>query len=295
MATWGFDNISFHLTTQIWQSLITHNAPGWFFLCILAITLCYPLVHSILLQNSRIYSEQLSPEQRVVVLQHAIEAVTLSVLFLPFTYTVIAIFFQEQTLQGFADKLVALGVFMAVVMTMYMFEIATRFASLRPLVVAHHLCAYLDGILTAFFLGTANIKAAFLLVYFITYEALTFFGLVMYRLAPTHRLTCPTILAGMAVFGLSRPIQLVWVIGSLLATGIDNLVIWQVALQIALTVSFTGLQLYSLTIHKRLYHKAYRKRKEMLEGEESDDPGDKRNSTAASEASSRCNTSDLEP
>ena len=271
MGTWGLENISIHLSTEIWQSLVTYNAPGWLLLCILSISLSYPAVHKGLMQCSQIYAKELDAGQRTIVLQHAIEAMTLSLLFIPYTYTVVSIFFEDQPIEVLAQKFVALGTFMAIVMTMYMFELASRYSNLRPLVFAHHICAYLDGILTAFFLGTANIKAAFLLVYFITYEAIMFVGLVLYRLAPTHRCTCPTILVGMLVFGLSRPVQLVWVVGSLAATGFDNLATWQVALQISLTVCFTALQLYSLTIHYSIYQKAYRKRKQLKVGAVKDD------------------------
>ena len=50
--------------------------------------------------------------------------------------------------------------FMSIIMIMYLMEIASRFANLRPLVVAYHLCAYLNGVVTHFFFTTANVKAA---------------------------------------------------------------------------------------------------------------------------------------
>jgi hypothetical protein len=69
----------------------------------------------------------------------------------------------------------------------------------------------------------------------------------MYRLCPTHRLTRPVILVGMIVFGVSRPIQLIWIMGSLIAAW-ENLILWQALFQIILAVVFSSLQLYSLTI-----------------------------------------------
>ena len=143
---------------------------------------------------------------------------------------------------------------MSVIIIMYIMEIASRFANPRPLVVAHHLCTFLDGILTAFFVTTANVKAATLLVYLITFESLTFASLVVYRLCPTHRWTKPRILAGMVVFGSTRPIQFIWIIAGLVASW-AHLVPWQAVLQITLTVVFTSLQLYALTIHYTLYKK----------------------------------------
>lgn len=263
MGAWAFDNISINLSTEIWRSLVKHNAPGLLLLCILAISLCYPFFHAVLQRYSQIYAEKLDGDQQTVVVQHAIEAVILLLLFVPYTYMVLSTFFEELPLEHLAGRFVALGFFMSTVMTMYMFEVATRYSNLRPMVFGHHFCAYLDGIITAFFLGTANIKAAFLLVYFITYEAPLFIGLVLYRLAPAHRFTCPTMMSGMLIFGFSRPFQLLSVIGSLLATGLGNLVLWQVVLQITLATCFTALQLYSLTIHYKIYRKALQKREQL--------------------------------
>jgi hypothetical protein len=120
--------------------------------------------------------------------------------------------------------------------------------------VAHHLCAYLGSIFPAFALSTANLKASSLLVYFITYEAVTFVGLIMYRLCPANRATRPIIVAGMLIFGLSRPVQIVWILTSL-AVSWEHLVVWHAACQIILAVVFTALQLYSLNIHYSLYKK----------------------------------------
>jgi predicted membrane protein len=59
-------------------------------------------------------------------------------------------------------------------------------------------------------------------------------------------------LAGIIVFGISRPFQFVWIIGSL-AFNWEELILWQALLQITFTVFFTTLQMYSLTIHLKLY------------------------------------------
>jgi hypothetical protein len=92
------------------------------------------------------------------------------------------------------------------------------------------------------------------LVYFITYEAVTFVGLIMYRLCPANRATRPIIVAGMLIFGLSRPVQIVWILTSL-AVSWEHLVVWHAECQIILAFVFTALQLYSLNIHYSLYKK----------------------------------------
>jgi hypothetical protein len=79
----------------------------------------------------------------------------------------------------------------------------------------------------------------------------------MYRLCPTHRLTKPTILAGVIVFGSTRSIQFIWIMAGLV-TSWEHLVHWQAVFQIILTVVFTSLQLYTLTIHYMMYKKCER-------------------------------------
>lgn len=253
MSSWNINNIEGHLPTEVWELFVNHNVAAGMLVGVLFLSLgYYPMAHKMYMAKSEKYREQLTRDQQLVVIQHTIEAVFLSLLFLPFTYVILSANFEEQDFESFKAKLTAITTFMATIILMYLIELASRFANLRGLIAAHHLCAYFDGALTAFFLSTANVKAASLLVYFITYEALTFFGLIMYRLAPTHKLTQPTILAGMIVFGTSRPIQFVWIIGSLVVTWKD-VVIWQAVLQAIFTVLFTTLQIYSLTIHYKLY------------------------------------------
>ena len=254
IMTWSMANIGDHLPAEVWESFINHHTAAGVLLGTLFLALSYPLIHNILLSKSQVYRENLDLGHQVVVLQHAIEAVFLSLIFIPYTYVTLSVNFEEQQYDSFKNKTTVICTFMSVVIIMYLMEIASRFANPRPLVVAHHLCAYLDGIIVLFFVTDANVKAASLLVYFITFEALTFVSLVMYRLCPTHRWTKPTILAGMVVFGSTRPIQFIWIIGSLLASW-EHLVLWQAVFQITLTVVFTFLQLYTLTIHYTMYKK----------------------------------------
>jgi hypothetical protein len=251
--TWSMASISDHLPAEVWESFINQYVAASTLLGTLFLALGYPLIHNILLSKSQVYRENLDRDHQVVVLQHAVEAVFLTLIYIQFTYVMLSVNFEEQEYNSFKNKMTAVITFMSVIMIMYLMEIASRFANPRPLVVAHHLCAYLNGVVTLFFFTTANVKAA-PLAYFITFEAITFVGLVMYRLCPSHRWTKPTILAGMVVFGSTRLIQFIWIMAGLVASW-EHLVLWQAVFQITLTFVFTSLQLYSLTIHYTMYKK----------------------------------------
>uniref|UniRef100_A0A7S2YG83 TLC domain-containing protein n=1 Tax=Entomoneis paludosa TaxID=265537 RepID=A0A7S2YG83_9STRA len=255
---WSIHNVDLYLDQEVWESFVNHYVAAGMMLGVLVICLSYPIAHNIYMAKCQVYRETLTKDQQLVVVQHTIEAFFLTTIFAPLSYLMFSLFFEEHTDRDtLANKVVAIGTLMFVVVIMYMVEIASRFRSLRPLVMAHHLCAYLDSIYPAFFLTTANLKAASLLVYFITFEAITFMGLILYRLAPTHRATKPTILTGMIVFGISRPIQFIWIFGSLIATW-EHLDVGHAIFQMVLTTFFTILQLYSLTIHWSLYQKCKR-------------------------------------
>jgi hypothetical protein len=60
--------------------------------------------------------------------------------------------------------------------------------------------------------------------------------------------------SGMVVFGLSRPVQFIWIVASLVSAW-EHVVLWQAVVQLGFTMVFTSLQLYSLTIHYSLYLK----------------------------------------
>lgn len=252
--TWSVDNIDGHLPGYLWESFATYHVAAGILVGTLVLALSYPMFHQIYMKKSDRYRDQLTRDQQIIVIHHSVQALCLGLLYIPFTYVVLSVNFEEQPLTTLGDKFTAMATFMSVIIVMYLIEIASRFGNLRGLVVAHHLCAYMDGIVTAYFLDTANVKSASLLVYFITYEAPTFVGLVMYRLVPDHRWTRPMIIIGMVVFGLSRPIQFIWIVAGLIETW-SNVIVWQAIFQIVLTSMFTTLQLYSLTIHYSLYKK----------------------------------------
>lgn len=177
---------------------------------VLLVSLSYPLANKIYTSKSAKHRNDLTRDQQLVVVQPTIsKRFFLSIIFAPLTCIILSVNFEEQSSDSLKNKLSALTVMMFVVIIMYLIELASRFRSLRPLAVAHHLYAYLDSIVPAFFLTTANVKSSSLLVYYITNEAITFVGLIMYRLCPTHRLIRTVILAGMVVFGVLRPVQLI--------------------------------------------------------------------------------------
>ncbi|KAL7577148.1 hypothetical protein ACA910_019750 [Epithemia clementina (nom. ined.)] len=252
--TWDIGVIENHLPQATWEAMVDHHVPAGMMLGVLFVALSYPIVNNVYMKKSERFRTELSRDQQVVVVQHTIEAIFLFLFFGPLSYVVLSMNFQEQSLEDIDRKVPALATMMFVIIIMYLVEIAARYQKLRTLVVAHHLCAYLDSIFPAFFLTTANLKASSLLVYFITYEAPIFVGLVLYRLCPNNKWTRPTLLVGMIVFGVSRPVQLVWILASLIVTW-EHLIVWQAIAQIVLTLLFTSLQLYSLTIHMHLYKK----------------------------------------
>jgi len=247
--TWNIDQISNHLPQEVWESFLDHNLPAAMMIGIFVVCLCYPIFHRLLIKYSDPY-RKLTPDAQLVVTQHSIEAVMLSLIFVPLSYLVLSTNFEDHSNspETFKRKFQAIGSLMYIIIIMYMVELASRYQNIRPLVLVHHCCAYANSLLPTLFLTTANLRASSLLVYFITYEAITFIGLVMYRLYPEKRLTVRIITAGIFMMGASRPIQLIWILWSLIATW-EYLVLWQAVLQIIFAVLFTLLQLYSLTIH----------------------------------------------
>lgn len=252
--TWSFDNISNHLPRDTWESFVDNNVAAGMMVGVFAICMSYTAVHRFLHFYTNPY-RNFDKDEQLVVVHHTIEAIFLSLLFLPLSYTVASVHFEEQPIDQLHRKVSAMGIMMFTIIIMYMVELASRYQALRTLVVAHHLCAYADSIFPAFSLTSANLKASSLLVYFITYEAVIFVGLVLYRLYPAHKATSRVILAGMLILGLTRPIQLVWIVGSLAATW-DDLIKWQAVIQIILTLIFISLQCLSLKIHYRLWKRS---------------------------------------
>lgn len=262
MTDWSIQNIKGHLPTEVWETFLNHDVIAFGLAVMVLLSFSYPFTHQVYLKHSEKYRDQLNQNQQLVVIHHTVEAVFLSIIWTPFTYVILSVNFQKQEYESLKTKLTAVSIMMLGILTMYLLEIGSRFATLRPLVAIHHLCVAFNGLLALHFVTTATVRSSTLLIYFVTFEAVTFIGLVLYRLAPTHRATRPIILAGMIIFGLSRPVQFVWIVGGLWVNW-EDLVIWQAVVQIVLTCVFTSLQMYSLTIHYQLYKKCCARRTDI--------------------------------
>ena len=137
--TWSIARIDEHLSAEVWESFSNYYLAAGTLVGSLFLALSYPLIHKILLSKSQVYRENLDRDQQLVVLQHAVEAVFLSLVFIPFTYVTLSVNFEEQEYDSFKIKTTAVCIFMSVIIIMYQMEIASRFANPRPFVVAYHL------------------------------------------------------------------------------------------------------------------------------------------------------------
>ena len=135
-------------------------------------------------------------------------------------------------------------------MVMYMMELASRYEDPRPIVLFHHLLSCLDGFLIFLFPTDVMIKTGAVLVYFICFEALTFAGLFMHRIFPNSKTTPKVVVAGMVIFGATRPLQILWVGTAVFSSwDDDNMVKWQAVMQIIVTGVLNVLQVWTLKIH----------------------------------------------
>ena len=104
--TWSVARFNEHLPAEVWEScqlLSGGRCPcGEFFLA-----LGYHLIHKIILSKSQFYRENLDRDQQLVVLQHAVEAVFLSLIFIPFTYVTLSVNFEERQYDSFKNKRLA--------------------------------------------------------------------------------------------------------------------------------------------------------------------------------------------
>jgi len=255
--TWTIQQFDIAPPKEVWESMVTRWMIAGMLASTLVVTMMYTPVHRILLSKSNVYSNELSVDQQTVVVTHVVEVVILSLLFGPYTYLILSLNFQEQTHDSFRRKVSGLGTFMFSIVIMYLVEIAARHQKPRPLVVIHHLCTFANSILPCMFMSTANIRAASILVYSVTFEIVTFIGLILYRLVPQHKLTRPTILVGMVLFGATRPIQFLWILATLIVTW-EDILLWQGIVQILFVCLFTGIQLFGMSIHYGIYKRLSR-------------------------------------
>lgn len=253
-GTWSWRWFTFTLPDSFFENAVTGDAVGGVLLGLLLVALSYGPLHRLWTKRSVTY-KLLHPEQQVVVIQHSIQALFLAILFAPITWSMLSTNFQVPLTERFAkSRFSFIGSYMVWIIGVYIMELAARYRSVRWLVVVHHLCATADALLPLFALSGTNARCASVLTYFISWEAPVFTGLVMYRLFPLNKWTPRVIRFGMMVFGLSRPVQLAWII-MIVASLWDDMVKWHGISQILFGVVFSCLQLYTLTIHNVLLKK----------------------------------------
>ncbi|KAL7540046.1 hypothetical protein ACHAXR_010509, partial [Thalassiosira sp. AJA248-18] len=179
--------------------------------------------------------------RQLVVLHHAVEALILTIATPFFTYIMIKTNFILENENAGAD-------------------IRKIPETKRNGHIAHHLLSVGDGLLLLLFPTMVMLKTCVILVYFICFEALTFVGLLMYRMAPHHPMTPKVMLSGLVVFGVTRPVQVLWVCAAAFGAWNDpNTVKWQAILQVLLTCLLTLIQGWSLTINLALYKRSLRR------------------------------------
>lgn len=266
---WSFRQFSVSYPDHVWNDLVDFTVIYAILISLLILGLMYPMMYQLLRRHSSRFRE-LGTEQQLVTVHHAVEFGVLTILFLPFTYSQLVIFFQEDTsadaIHNKQSWILASFTFMCTIIVMYLIEIASRITRPRPLLLFHHVSAYLSGTLFTVFPSTVNARCVMLLVYCVCFEAPLFGGLVLYRLAPQHPHLVPLLKFGKNVFALTRPLQLALVVGTVVAVWDDSAIGYSV-LQLFLVTLFTTLQFYTLTIHTSIIDKAQRQQFETLIGQ----------------------------
>ena len=227
----------------------------------LILSMTYPVVHLVLLKCDGYQKIEDSSNQQMVILHHTVEALLLSCATPIFSYYMIRLNFQVH--DDMAEVLYysrSINTLALTFVAMYLIEIASRFKNIRFLILFHHLMIILDAMIVLFIPTVAMVKTALVLVYFICFESLTFVGLLMYRLFPENKVTPKVILAGMILFGASRPLQLLW-IGAVVfgCWNQENFVKWQAIFQLFITIVLTSLQIFSIKIHYSLWKRSLAK------------------------------------
>ena len=220
----------------------------------------YIMIHKILLKfNTRYRKMSCKPTKQVVVLHHVVESLVLSI-FLPiFSFLMIKVNFQIHEFHETIFNLKKIVILIAGITMIYVIEIVSRLNEMRSMIVFHHFLAIMDISLGVMFPSSVMLKTGTVLAYFICFESFIFIGLFMYRVFPQNRMTPKVILFGAILFGISRPLQVLW-IGAIII-GLwnheDN-VRWIAIVQVLLTVIFTLLQSWSLKIHIEVWKRCKR-------------------------------------
>jgi len=254
-SSWSLDPLLHaSLPEKVYESAIANlTFVQSLYLITLLLSVTYPLVHKLLLKYFEKYNDIKPASKQTVVLHHAVEALVLSIAFPFFTYYMVKVNFQvheKEEIDVVMSSIRSIICLSTGFMVMYMMELASRYEDPRPIILFHHLLSCLDGFLIAVFPTDVMVKTGAVLVYFICFEALTFAGLFMYRIFPNSKATPKVIVAGMVIFGATRPLQLLWVGTAVFGSWDDeNMVKWQAVMQIIVTVVLTVLQVWTLKIH----------------------------------------------
>ena len=229
----------------------------------LLLALAYPLTHKLLLKMSSRYRAIKDINKQIVVTHHALEALVLFLLFPFFSYFILRLNFQDtQNVDEIISNFQGAGKCGLVLMLMYLFELASRFDTPSPLIIFHHILAYLDAFLCIAFPTSIMMKTVGVLSYFICFEAPTFMGLFMYRIYPDSKITPIVIIFGMLCFGISRPLQVAWIGAAIFGSWNDeNVVKWQGVMQVIVTLILTGIQVLALKIHYGVWKRCIAKGK----------------------------------
>jgi len=241
-----------HLPSQVIESGVADINFLLFIFCgSLLLALAYPLTHKLLLKMSRKYKALKDVNKQIVVTHHALEALVLSLLFPFFSYFMIRLNFQDtHNLDEIISNFQGASKCGMLIVLMYLFELASRFDTPRPLLIFHHVLAFLDALLITIFPTSIMMKTIGILSYFICFEAPTYAGLFMYRIFPDSKVTPDVILFGMLCFGISRPFQVAAIGAAIFGSWNDEHVVkWQGVMQVIVTLILTGVQLLTLTIH----------------------------------------------
>jgi len=269
---WSLDPlIHGNLPSAICESIFEHKSfITNFYLGMQLLPVVYLLVHKMLISLSKSYKNITPASKQIAVLHHAVEAIVLTILFPIYSYFVVIMYFQVRELDDIVPHMRSCVSISVLLIIIYMMELSMRYQEPRPIVLFHHLLASFDGFLVVYFPTNIMLKTGQMLTYFITFEAITFIGLVMYRIFPFWHVTTKVMCAGMVIFGVSRILQLLMV-GSITygSWNDENNVKWQAIMQTIVTIVLTVLQLSTMKIHYGIWRRCkYTKSNKMLSNTE---------------------------
>ena len=222
----------------------------------LLLSVCYPIMHKMLLKIFKTYRTINPACKQIVVLHHAMEALVLSSFTPIFTSAILRAFFQVHDIDQVVSDVRMCAHLSVIIMFMYFMEIMARYESPRLIVLFHHILACGDGIMVMWFATSVMVKTGAVLVYFICFETLTFTGLFMYRVCAENKYTSKVIFLGIIVFGITRPLQVLIIGGIAYGSWNDEsqenlLIIFQCVVTLVLSI----LQLFTLKIHYAVWKK----------------------------------------